>query len=1182
MMAGDNEKQTNGPAGENPQVIRPRQVVVSGRGEVIVDGRDVTANGHDGQNGADAAANHGHPPAPPQPPQRNEPGDGDGGGGGAPEGNGEKQRRGFSVSGLSIRRPIGTLMLWTTVVVLGLFFFLRLNVDLLPSITYPRIGVRLNVPGIAPEVAVEEVTRPLEEALAATEGAVQAYSQTREGQVSVDLFFEPGADIDQALNDVTASVNRARGNLPDYVEQPRLFKIDPSQLPVIEFALTSPQQQGKALRVFAEEELSRELATVPGVAAVDVSGGAVEEVQVNLDLERLQAVGVGLTQVLDALGAENQDVSGGRLEGSRSESLTRTVGRFRSPLEIENLSFPVGANTGAAAGQPGRVFLRDFARVVDGTEDERVLVTLNKQPAVKISVQKQPDANTVTVVDGVRAKIAQLRRSGALPPGANLVSTQDESRFIRNSIKDVATSGLIGAALAAGAVLLFLGSLRQTFIIVLSIPLGTLLAVILMGVSGLSLNIFSLGGLALGIGAVDSCIVVLENIVKSAGGTFGGEGGENKQNGSENGGAAARVDPDELLSISQNKAGELESALVASTTTNLMAVLPFLLIGGFVSLLFNELILTIIFTVGAALVSALTIVPMLASRLLAVKRTSGLGRFVVIRKFNDGFRWLQERYGRLLETALTRRVVVLVAVFAVIGGGLALMLPAIPTEILPRIGTGQAQLSAQFPPGTPLNTSRRVMSAVDDILLAQPETRYTFTTVGGFLFGSATSENPLRSSTTVTLKDGTDVEAFVSRVNRQLAGLNLVGIRLRLSPGEVRGLITSNSPVRGAEIDVLLQGTDERALQQAGYEVLAALDQKAKLAQYRPNADPTQPEIQIRRDRERAASLGLSTQQIGETIATAIEGAIPTQLQRGERLIDVRVRLDKGSIRDSAQLARLPLFAGNGRQIRLSDVASVEDGRTPGEIQRINQRAVFLIAGNLTEGASLGEALKESGRVVRSVELPAGVTLLPSNAARSSDELRRSVLLLGALGIFLVFIVMAVQYDSLVDPLVILFTVPLALAGGVFGLFVTKTALGATVLIGVVLLIGVIVGNGIILVELANQIRERENIGRREAIAKAAPQRLRPIAMTTVIAVLGLLPLALGIGEGTELLRPLGITVFFGLLLGTLMTLFIVPCFYVTLHDVFRWSPLGKTKAKQDENGAEPAKEEARPAARAA
>jgi multidrug efflux pump subunit AcrB len=471
-------------------------------------------------------------------------------------------------------------------------------------------------------------------------------------------------------------------------------------------------------------------------------------------------------------------------------------------------------------------------------------------------------------------------------------------------------------------------------------------------------------------------------------------------------------------------------------------------------------------------------------------------------------------------------------------------------EILPRINTGQANLRVQFPPGTPLETSQKVMQAVDDIIIKQPETDYAFTTVGGSLFGNTTTENPLRASSTISLKPGQDVEAYVQKVNQEFNQLNLAGILLRLSPGQVRGLILSNTPAQGSEIDVILQGTDEQTLQQAGRQVLQALEENATLARFRPDGDPRQPEVQIRPNWERVAALGLTAQQIGQTIQTAIEGSVPTQIQRGNRLVDVRVELNQASIQRTSQLERLPLFTENNQLVRLLDVARIEEGQAPGEIQRINQRQVFIIAGNLSEGASLGDALAQVNQIVQGLELPEGVTFLPSSAQETNQQLQNSLKTLGALATFLIFVVMAVQYNSLIDPLVIMFTVPLALAGGLFGLYITQTAIGATVLVGAVLLVGIVVNAGILMVELANQIREEEGCTRQAAIVKAAPQRLRPIMMTTVTTILGLFPLALGIGEGSEFLQPLGIVVFFGMAIATMLTLFIIPCFYTFLHDV--------------------------------
>ncbi len=1034
----------------------------------------------------------------------------------------------FSLSALAIRRHIGTLMLTLAVMVMGIFFLGRLPVDLLPSITYPRIGVRADAPGLAPEVALESVTRPLEQALAATEGVVQVVSTTREGRISLDLYFRPGGNIDQALNDATATLNRARGSLPDTVGQPRLFKFDPSQLPVYEMALTSPSLPGRALRVFAEEELVRALGSVDGVASVEVTGGAREEIQVNLDPVRLQRVGLGVNTVITALANENQDTGGGRVLGEAEEPLVRVVGRFQSAQEIRDLPLAL------AVGGP-QVRLRDVAEVVDGTEDQRVAVSLNGEPAVKVSVQKQAEANTIAVVTGIKGRLEELADQGALPPDLVLNVTLDESVFIQNAIRNVMSAGISGAVLAAIAVLLFLGSLRQTVIIVVAIPLAVLVAIVLMGAFGLSLNVFSLGGLALGVGiVVDNAIVMLENLAKGA---------EERP--------LLAVGPQERaaafteVAIAQSQA--LESALVASTVTNLAAVVPFLLLGGFIALLFNELVLTISFAVAASLGVALTVVPALATRLLVRPGSSGLRQWTPIRWIDQRLKGMTRHYGRTLAWVLGRAGWVVAIAVVTLGLGSALMLGAIPQEILPRISTGQATLRVQFPPGTTLAENQRVMAAVDEIILAQPETTGAFTTAGGNLSGTNISENPLRGSSTISLQPGTDVAAYSDRLTAALNELNLVQTRIRVSPGAVRGIILNNAPVRG-DVDIVLEGADDRRLAEAERSVMAALREQATLANFLPNSEAPQPEIQIRPDRERVAALGLSSREVGAMVQTVLGGTVATQVQRGERLVDVRLRVPPGQVTDVSSLGRVPLLGPGGRPLRLGDVARIEMGTAPGEIRRIDQRQVAIMEGSLADGASLGAALAEVDRILAAVPLPEGVRRLPSYSARSNAEIQGAVVNLGLLASFLVFTVMAVQYNSLIDPLVIILTVPLALAGGILGLFITQTAIGATVVVGAVLLVGIVVNNAIILVELANQIHEQQGCDRATAMILAAPQRLRPILMTTVTTVLGLFPLALGLGEGSEFLQPMGIVVFSGLSLATGLTLFIIPCFYCLLH----------------------------------
>lgn len=1044
-----------------------------------------------------------------------------------------QKNQGFSLSAVAIRQHIATLVLTVTLVVLGGYFLTQLPVDLLPSITYPRIGVNIDAPGISPEVAIDEITRPLESALRATEGVTQVYSQTREGRVSVDLYFQPGANIDQALNDATATINRARGSLPDTVGQPRLFKVDPSQLPVYEFALRSESLNDTELRVFADQDLGRELTLVPGVASVGVSGGVREEIQVNVDFDRLRSSGVSLDEVLTALRQRNIDVSGGRLLGADAEPLTRTQGRFTSAEELNQVSFPVRSENGVAA--QGRIYLRDFAEIVDGTEKRRIGVFLNGEPALKVSVQKQPEANTVQVVEGIEKRISELRDTGLIPEDVQLLPTLNDAVFIKSSLANLTTAGISGSVLAAIAVFMFLGSIRQTIVIVLTIPLCTIGAFILMKFFNLSLNVFSLGGLALGVGqVVDASVVILENITVGLGNN-----------------SAKKLSSEECIEQSIVSVQEVESAMIASSATNLVSVVPFLLVGGFFSLLFNELILTITFATAISLVLALTFVPTLTARLFAIPWSSGAGNFWLVRRFQEQFLSLTNRYGLFLGNVLRRRVMVIISVFLLLGGSSIFMLTQVRQEVLPRINTGQVNLFAQFPPGTVLETNRQVMRLVDEILLQQPEVDYAFSTVGGFIFASNATDNVLRSSVNITLKPGSNATQFIQRVTREFDNLNLVGIRLRLVPGQVRGIILNNSPVRGAELDVILASSDTQKLEEAGRTVLATLDEQAKSASFRPDNDAQQPEIQIQPDWERAARFGLSSQQIGDAIQAAIQGAVPIQLQRGERLVDVRVQLQELSLQQASQLEQLPIAGTSSQIIRLRDVAKITEGRAPGEIKRINQQGVFIIAGNIAEGSSLGAALAEVEQVLSTIALPDGVTVLKSSAQETNDQLLSALVTLGLLAAFLVFVVMAVQYNSLIDPLVIMFTVPLALTGGILGLYMTGTAIGATVLIGVVLLVGIVVNNAIILVELANQIHQETGCDRSTAILRAAPQRLRPICITTITTVLGLFPLALGLGEGSEFLQPLGVVVFSGLSLSTFLTLFIIPCFYTLFHDLF-------------------------------
>lgn len=1028
------------------------------------------------------------------------------------------------ISAIAIRRHIGTLMLALTMIVLGVFFVFRLPVDLLPPITYPRIGVVVSIPGASPQVALEEVTKPLEQALNATEGLEQIFSETREGRVRLNLYFRPGDNIDRALTDATAIFNRNRDSLPDLVTNGSLFKFEPSELPIYEFAIESAFLDDLALRVFAEEELARELNIIPGVASVDVAGGVTEEIGIDVDLQRLQALGLGFNTITNKLQEGDRDVAGGRLRGETGDPLIRTVGQWQSIEEIRNISLSLP--------NQDLIQLQDVAQINDGIAEQTLFVTLNGKPAVKLSVQKQPDANSIEVINQIKAKINRLRQSGLISDDIKLVTTKDESKFIRSSIANVVSAGVMGTLLAAIAVFLFLGSLRQTFIIVIAIPLATVMAIVLMKLFGLSINIFSLGGLALGVGiVVDSSIVMLENIAE-----------RHKYVGERNSPFVPTA-IDNAIAAS----AEVESALIASTATNLVAVLPFLLISGLFSLLFRELILTISFAIAASLIVALTLVPMLASRLLTMTQTSKIGKLSFLVWFNRQLNRVTHLYQGALSKIIPYRLILITLLFTVLGGTSYQIWQNSSQEILPSLNTGEVQLVARFPSGTDLSDNRFVMQAAEEVFLNQPETEYVFTSAGGFLFGSSTIDNLLRSSSTITLDPHSDIDAYVERVNQEFNRFNLVDTRLSVFPSRVRGLSLNNAPV-GADLDLILQSQDTDLLEKAGKDLLKILDDQATLARYRGDADNRQSEIQIQPDYLRLADLGYSVTELGSTVQTAVSGTIASQLQREQRLVDIRVQLDKKNLQSIPQLQQLPLFTNSGRAIRLSDIAKINLGEAPGEIQRINQRNVFIIAGSLTEGAKFNEAMSELKSILANANLPEGIVTLPSYAEKSNQEIQNSLQLMGGLAVFLVFVVMAIQYNSLIDPLVIIFTVPLALAGEIYGLHFTETPISAIVLVGTILLVGIVVNNAIVMVELANQIQTKQGSSFTSAIIQAAASRLRPILMTTITTVLGMLPLALGIGTGSELLQPLGIVVFFGLTFATVLTLFIIPCFYVLLH----------------------------------
>jgi CzcA family heavy metal efflux pump len=1026
-----------------------------------------------------------------------------------------------NLSSLSIRRPVGTLMLASVVVVLGLFFLQRLPLDLLPGIVYPQIRASVSYSGVEPEVLEETVARPMETALAPTEGVTRIETEIQEGRVGVNLIFDYGTNIDLALQEASKNLERVRARLPIEASPPTIFKFDPSQLPIYEAAFSSEQRSLVDLRDWVDRRLVPQLLTVPGVASVDVSGGLTREVQVVLDAERLRSYGLTVSQVNEALRAANQNVAAGRVGSAEREVVGVTEGKFTSVAEIRGLSLPIAGG--------GRIPLSEVAEIRDTHREQRLWVRLNGVPAVKVSVRKQPDANTVAVADGVDAKLRQLEDNRFIPSGVEFQPLENQAGFIRSSVASVRNAAVGGALLAMIVIFLFLGSLRKTLVVALAIPLSLLATFTMMGMGGLTLNIMSLGGLALGVGLLlDNAIVMLENVFRRRE-TLG-------------------EDPE---SAAHAGAAEVTSPIVASTTTNLAAVVPFLLITGLTALLFRELILTISFAILASLPVALTLVPMLSHQLTRVGWRSGLSGSGLIRGFERGITRIRSGYRRAARVTLRWR-------WVTVGVAVATLLLVLPlrhelgNEFLPPVDDGNVGVFVRLPPGSSAHETNRITREVEAMAAAMPHVRNVFATAGGFLFGGSTAEIGGRGSLTIVLEPSSrrsmSSDEWVQTLQRRIDERGFPGARIGVRPPSIRGLRTSSA---GTAVAITIQGDDLVELQALADEIVARIQDVPGLQNPQASADEASPLVSIRLDPERASYLGLNAGAVGQNVRTALDGSVPTRYTEGNREYDVRVMFDRERFTSPEVLGGVALFPGGagGPPIYLRDVADIRSGVGPTSITRENQNRILRVTGDvIAEVATVGQVNTAIRERLRGMEMPEGYGLIYGGEEEAIRENDRQLGVVILLAIFLVFVVLAVQYESLVNPFVILLAIPLSLIGVVLGLWISATPMSAPVLLGVILLAGVVVNNAILLVQFIESFRREHGATMVDAALEAGAVRLRPILMTTLTTFFAMLPLAVGMGSGSELMRPLAVAMCGGILVSMFLTLFVVPSAYVLLN----------------------------------
>ncbi|MGH1366592.1 MAG: efflux RND transporter permease subunit [Calditrichia bacterium] len=1172
------------------------------------------------------------------------------------------------------QRPVGIFMITIGIIIFGFISYERLALNLMPDITYPSLTVRTGYEGTAPEEVETSISRPIEEALGVVTNLVNVTSISKAGQSDVILEFNWDTDMSEAISEVREKLDRIF--LPNDADKPLILKYDPSLDPILRLGLAG---SGDLFfeRYLAEEQIKRALETIPGVASVRVKGGYEEEIRVELDEQKITLIGLDIQQIRQRLAQENINLAGGELKEGQTEYIVRTLNEFRSIDEISELKL------NNAQGRD--IKLADVGKVYRTFKERQIITRLNSKEmqsaglgnideSVELEVYKEGDANIVQVAERVRERVfgteAQLawveenksdkeeetkeeakedsqaggggRRGG--PGGAQMLERQmtnfiaygipenlrisllsDQSVFIKNSIDEVKSTAMWGGVLAVLILLLFLRNLSSTVIVGLAIPISIIATFTPMRLFDVSLNIMSLGGLALGIGMlVDNSIVVIESIFR------------------------CREEGDSVTESVIRGTGEVGAAVTASTLTTIAVFFPMVFVQGIAGQIFGNLALTVVFSLLASLVVALFFIPMLASRVfnlpvsqkaigtpaeffsntsfwttfknslhwgshkwsnasvlkrlwLAPALAAGLG-FVILRlglhtvlalaravltaamtaifaivgvvvivwnraifpviewvinKFNSALNILSDRYSSIISSALANKQSVLMMALIPFLLAVFVLLPRLGSELIPEVRQGEFNVELTLPIGTPVETTSEVIRPIEDLILANESVKQISTVAGIDITKVSDSESGEHTAKiTVNLVDSNDPAALEDQVlesiRREIS--NYSGIVYNISRPV---LFSFKTPV-----EVEIQGFNLAALAQVSRDAVKELEKVDGLTDVKSNLQRGNPEVQIIYDRERLAFYGLNIRTVAELVRNKVRGDVATQFKKEDRRIDVLVRVrdeDKASL---ANLKRLNVNPGGEFPISLESVSHIEINEGPSEIRRIDQERSAVILANI-EGRDLSSVSEDVFITMQNMELPEGFSFNISGQNKEMEVSLGSLQLALLLAIFLVYIVMASQFESFVHPFVILFTVPFALIGVILILFLFNIPLNIMVFLGLIMLAGIVVNNAIVLVDYINQLR-RKGMEKDEAIKAAGMARLRPILMTTATTVLGLFPMALGLGEGAEIRTPMAITVIAGLLSATFLTLVVTP----TVYAIFDRSEVEVTESA---NEADPA-----------
>ncbi|MBN1464626.1 efflux RND transporter permease subunit [candidate division KSB1 bacterium] len=1009
-----------------------------------------------------------------------------------------------------IHRPILTTIVFLIVVTLGLVSFSRLSIDLMPEITYPTISVSTEYENVGPQEMEESVSRPIEEAMSAVQGVEEITSSSTEGRSSVRVLFDWGTDLDVATNDIRDRIDRVLGRLPEDINRPMIRKFDLSAFPVVHLGISS-NLNPLDLRQIVEDQVKYRIERIPGVAAVDIRGGLYREIHVDLRAAKLKALGISTDAILSALRSENRNIPAGLYDRGNLEVLVRTIGEYRSLDEIRNTVVTT------RNGVP--IQIRDVANVEDSWEEIRQIVRLNGKSSLRIAINKQSGANTVKVAEGVNAEIERINRD---IPQIQITPTIDTSIYIKQSISNVGKSILMGGLLAIVILFLFLRNISSTAIIATAIPISIIATFGLMYFAGFTLNTITFGGLALGIGMlVDSAIVVLENIYRHR----------------ESGQPSVRS---ALLGST-----EVSSAIIASTLTTLVVFFPVVFIRGMSGIMFQQMAYVVSFSLLCSLLVALTLIPMLSSRFLHyqppehTKGESWLHK--IYARSESFFLQVEQRYSRLLEWALGHKKTVLISVFVMFVMSLFLV-RLIGVELMPTADEGEVRVDLEMAVGSRLELIDQTTMAVEKIVRDNvPEAVNVYSNVGGGGFrasGGHTAE--VRVTLVPRAERRRSSEDVANDLRRKLSNLPGVTIRTRAGQGLFllrMGTSSSNS------VEVEIRGYDLETAHQLTQRVNQIVQKVPGITDTRISREEGSPEEIIRIDRQKAADLGLGISRIGEALQTAVGGTFASYYRDSGKQYRILVRLSEEDRMDLNELLDLIVINNRGEQVILRNVVQAVRQEGPVRIERKDQERIITIEANFT-GRDMGSVISDIRRELRSVPVPKDFAIMFGGDYEEQQKAFRELLIGLILAIFLVYMVMAGQFESFRDPLVVLFAIPMGLIGVVLTMILSKTIFSMQAFIGCIMLAGIVVNNAILLVDYTNQLRRNENMPLYEAIRLAGSRRLRPILMTTTTTVLALLPLSFGLGEGGEAQAPLARVVIGGLMSSTLITLILIPVIY--------------------------------------